>query len=118
MIGYAAHFTSTAPSGAGKDSFAPIGGREGQRADALHDHAGVAMGSVPLQVGTGVKQEQNQPWAKSQQNGDGWQAGARTAVGREPIFWDGWQEQGQPWAECQFVGTEGKQGQGNRGISA
>ena len=58
------------------------------------------MGSVPLQVGTGVKQEQIQPWAKSQQNGDGWQ------------------EQGQPWEECQFVGTEDKQGQGNRGISA
>ena len=57
---------------------------DGQRADALHDHAGVAMGSVPLQVGTGVKQEQSQPWAKSQQNGDGWQAGAGTAVGREP----------------------------------
>ena len=47
------------------------------------------MGRVPLQVGTGGKQEQNQPWAKSQHNGDGWQAGARTAVGREPIFW-GW----------------------------
>ena len=41
------------------------------------------MGREPQQ-GTDVKQEQNQPWAESQQNGDGRQAGAGTAVGREP----------------------------------
>ena len=76
------------------------------------------MGREPLQVGTGGKQEQNQPWAKSQFLGMG-----------------GKQEQGQPWAKSQFlgmggrsrdshgqranfVGTDGKQDQGNRGISA
>ena len=71
------------------------------------------MGREPQQ-GTDVKQEQNQPWAESQRQGmegkqeqgqpwvesqiRGWKAGAGTAMGREPT-----------------QGTEGKQGQGNRG---
>ena len=56
MIGCAAHFTSTAPSGAGK-------GREPQQ-------------------GTDGKHEQSQPWAESQNRE--WKAGAGTAMGREP----------------------------------
>ena len=71
------------------------------------------MGREPQQ-GTDGKQEQNQPWAKSQFLGMG-----------------GKQEQGQPWAESQIKGwkagagtamgrepkqgTDGKQEQGNRG---
>ena len=47
-------------------------------------------------MGTDGKQEQGQPWVESQIRG--WKAGAGTAMGREPT-----------------QGTEGKQGQGNRG---
>ena len=79
MIGCAAHFTSTAPSGAGK-------------------------GSVPLQVGMGGKHEQSQPWAKSQYYGDGWQEQGQPWA-KSQYYGDGWQEQGQPWAESQFCGN-------------
>ena len=53
------------------------------------------MGKEPNQ-GMEGKQEQGQPWAKSQIKG--WKAGAGTAMGREPK-----------------QGTDGKQEQGNRG---
>ena len=71
------------------------------------------MGREPQQ-GTDGKQEQSQPWAESQKQ-----------------RMEGKQEQGQPWVESQIrgrkagagtamgreptQGTEGKQGQGNRG---
>ena len=59
--------------------------------------SGAGKGREPLQVGTGGKQEQGQPWAKSQYYGDGWQ------------------EQGQPWAESQFCGNGRQAGIGQQG---
>ena len=141
MIGCAAHFTTFAPSGqgrtalplrgreeqlcpfgAGKNSFAPSGqgrtalphrGREGQRAAALHNHAGVAMGREPQQ-GTDGKQEQNQPWAKSQ-IGE-WKASrSRDSRGQRAKSRDGRQEQGQPWAESQ---SRGRMASRNRATGA
>ena len=113
----------------------PHRGREGQRAAALHNHAGVAMGSVPLQVGTGGKQEQGQPWAESQFLGmGGKQEQGQPWAKSQFLGMGGKQEQGQPWAKSQIKGwvagagtamgrepkqgTDGKQEQGNRGISA
>ena len=114
MIDCTAHFTTFAPSGAGKNSFAPSGqGRAESRSitqpcRGSHGQSAVASGDG-WQAGAGTA------IGKEPIFGDGWQAGAGTAMGKEPIFGDGWQEQGQPWAESQFCGDGWQAGTGQQG---
>ena len=76
--------------------------------------SGAGKGREPLQVGTGGKQEQGQPWAKSQYYGDGWQEQGQPWA-KSQYYGDGWQEQGQPWAESQFCGNGRQAGIGQQG---